>query len=276
MQKVRSDHISPTLNIDRLNVGPSIGICAKSWVTWRTIQLALSFKNGSVGSFGTTKCCQGDTLYGLSRLELRCIVCAWRAVEISGFRICQGQIRNQKRAWEMFLWTSLTYYMYILYIYIYIVHFQVVHLLDYSQWFCLWRATPLGYPADDVDCLLAGQMATAEAPCHGQKIHRQCRQCDCITVPNAHLSPGFSKTSTLIWEMNLISGDLWTCRRRPSSLVSTRHMAKQTWNCNTSKRFKALLTWKNMEGQTETSSGQQHRSQTHSRHSHCLNNEQFL
>ena len=30
----------------------------------------------------------------------------------------------------------------------------------------------------------------------------------------------------LIWEMDLISGDLWTCRRRPSSLVSTRHMAK--------------------------------------------------
>ena len=73
-------------------------------------------------------------------------------------------------------------------IYIYIVHFHFVHLFDYSQWFCLWRAKPLGYPADDVDCLLAGQMATAEAPCHCQKIHRQCRQCDCITVPNAHVS----------------------------------------------------------------------------------------
>lgn len=95
----------------------------------------------------------------------------------------QGQIRSQKRAWEMFLWTSLTYY-----VYIYIVHFHGVHLFDYSQWFCLWRAKPLGYPADDVDCLLAGQMATAEAPCHCQKIHRQCRQCDCITVPNAHVS----------------------------------------------------------------------------------------
>ena len=129
MQKVRSDHISPTLNIDRLNVGPSIGICAKSWVTWRTIQLALSFKNGSVGSFGTTKCCQGDTLYGLSRLELRCIVCAWRAVEISGFRICQGQIRNQKRAWEMFLWTSLTYYMYIL--------FHFAWEACWKAWICL-------------------------------------------------------------------------------------------------------------------------------------------
>lgn len=185
MQKVRSDYISPTLNawqvecwtIDR-DLCEVMGDLAndptclelQKWICW-------IFWNNKMLQ------CQGDTLYGLSRLELR-FVCAWRAV----FWICM-RLESARGKFEVRKGLERCFFEPVWHImYIYIVHFHGVHLFDYSQWFCLWRAKPLGYPADDVDCLLAGQMATAEAPCHCQKIHRQCRQCDCITVPNAHVS----------------------------------------------------------------------------------------
>lgn len=226
MQKVRSDYISPTLNawqvecwtIDR-DLCEVMGDLAndptclelQKWICW-------IFWNNKMLQ------CQGDTLYGLSRLELR-FVCAWRAV----FWICM-RLESARGKFEVRKGLERCFFepvWHIMYIYIYRTFSRCPFVRLFSmilfvasettrlsrRWCWLLACWANGYCRGTLSLSKNSQTVQTVWLYHCTKRSRvQCH----LDLP----------TSTLIWEMDLISGDLWTCRRRPSSLVSTRHMAK--------------------------------------------------
>ena len=157
------------------------------------------------------------------------------------FRHARGKLEIRKGLARCFfepVWVALDLTILVNPYNVYRTFSYIFNFFDYSQWFCLWRAKPLGYPADDVDSLLAGQMATAEVSCPKRS-----------RVTWIYLLPRWFKRWIQFQGIcGLVEEGL-----RVWSLQGTW---RNTWNCNTSKRFKALLTcfaWKVRQRQAQAS-----------------------